>query len=140
MPVVVGFRVPKSLLCVCDTVGTARKWVIRGHRDRLFDFGPISVLFNIKEYYAWYYLHQLCDLPRNSHCIDTGELFNESDRNLVMCGGKKSDPFYWCRWTTNGPASCGHVCTFPELSDKWKQSGYGIWRCKGCYDKHFSKF
>ena len=137
MPAVLAFQVPKSRLDCCGTIGDARKWVIQGMPRKLFDFGPIHVLFDVDEYHAWRRLHRLCDLPWNKECLDNGELCDHSLERLVMCGGKKSDPFYWCRDTTNCFTSCGRVCAFSDLHDTWYESGSRIWRCVHCYEKHF---
>ena len=143
MPVVIAFQVPKSSLCTCGGIGDARKWVIQGEPGEILHFGPIHVLFDVDQYHAWHHLHKLCELPWNQKCLANKELFNLRRERILMCGGKRSDPFFWCRDSNNCYSSCGRVCAFSNIPPKGSQSysdgvvsNTSIWRCARCYFKH----
>ena len=139
MPVVIAFQAPKKVLCGCGKVGEARKWVMKGVPGQVFDFGPIHILFELAEYHAWYRLHKLCELPANQNCLKAGALFSPSHERMVMCGGKTTDSFFWCRESAGCFASCGRVCAVSEMNSapNGTVSTTGVWRCVKCYTKHF---
>lgn len=141
MPVVLMFQHPKVDVDILKQFSNslAAKWVIR--RDPgtyLPRHGSLRLMLDVDGYGAWLRLHYLTTLVSNSRCFSRKVLKDEEGENLVMCGGKVNNPYYWTK-VHSMSTSCGRTCRVKDLDiANW---GYAInapaykriFRCPSCH-------
>ena len=137
--VVLAFHHDKKDLTACEELADATKYVIRRPPGTFVTTGFFSLLFDRAEFLAWRRLHRICELEFNSNCVVMRTLYGPDRVPIIMCGGKESDPFHWCRAETTMPSSCGRTCPIPLLQDRgWmcaknRAAHDKIWRCPVCW-------
>ena len=140
MPVVVMFQHPRQEIVKLKRYSNlcARKCVIpRAPGIYLPKVSSTRLLLDVGEYYAWLHLHNITTIFQNARCFSRRVLVDCNSDNLVMCGGKISDPFYWTVLTQD--ASCGAVCPVSKLQQNgWQHAKHQpiagrVYRCPKCH-------